>query len=234
MNTQPVNDKVFGKYRGKVQENVDPSQLGRIMVTVPAVLGEIMVWAMPCVPYAGPQEGFYAIPPMEANVWVEFEGGDINSPIWVGCFWGEGETPMPAEPMIKRFKTAGSELELNDIDGAGGVTLKTGPPAVEEPMSITMNAEGITLTNMVASILVNPELSKIAVGEVTITITEETGVSVSVAENNVLISPESIELVSGTATISMLEELIEIMVDAGTITVTPEMVLVNEGALSIL
>ena len=128
----------------------------------------------------------------------------------------------------------GWELELNDIDGAGGVTLKTGPPAVEEPMSITMNAEGITLTNMVASILVNPELSKIAVGEVTITITEETGVSVSVAENNVLISPESIELVSGTATISMLEELIEIMVDAGTITVTPEMVLVNEGALSIL
>ncbi|HEX6229566.1 MAG TPA: phage baseplate assembly protein V, partial [Solirubrobacterales bacterium] len=67
----------FGKYRGTVEQNLDPLQQGRLQVKVPAVLGDgTLSWAMPCVPYAGSQVGFYAVPPIGANVWVEFEGGD--------------------------------------------------------------------------------------------------------------------------------------------------------------
>ncbi|MCB1831203.1 MAG: baseplate assembly protein, partial [Gammaproteobacteria bacterium] len=65
----------FGKYRGSVENNVDPQMMGRIQVSVPAVLGDgTLSWAMPCVPYAGPGVGLFTLPPNGANVWVEFEG----------------------------------------------------------------------------------------------------------------------------------------------------------------
>lgn len=75
----------FGKYRGKVENNIDPMMMGRVQVSVPAVLGDGgLSWAMPCAPYAGSGVGFFAIPPTGANVWVEFEGGDPDYPIWSG------------------------------------------------------------------------------------------------------------------------------------------------------
>ena len=92
--------RYFGKYRGKVEYNLDPQQLGRVQVSCPAVLGEgSLSWAMPCAPYGGAGVGFFAIPPTGANVWVEFEGGDPDYPIYSGCFWGLGEVPAsPAVP----------------------------------------------------------------------------------------------------------------------------------------
>jgi hypothetical protein len=81
----------FGKYRGKVENNLDPQLQGRLQVSVPAVLGSgTLSWAMPNSPYAGAQEGFFAVPPTDSNVWIEFEGGDPDYPIWSGCFWGIG------------------------------------------------------------------------------------------------------------------------------------------------
>ena len=69
----------FGKYRGQVKNNIDPMQLGRIQVSVPRCSAMARSsWAMPCMPYAGPQVGFFALPPVGANVWVEFEAGDPN------------------------------------------------------------------------------------------------------------------------------------------------------------
>jgi uncharacterized protein involved in type VI secretion and phage assembly len=81
----------FGKYRGQVANNIDPMLLGRIQVKVPAVLGDgDLSWAMPCVPYAGASVGLFLVPPVGANVWVEFEAGDTDYPISSGCFWGVG------------------------------------------------------------------------------------------------------------------------------------------------
>ena len=138
-----MTDLFLSKYRGKVKINKDPMQLGRIQVSVPSVLGEgTQSWAMPCVPYAGSGVGFFAIPPVGANVWVEFEGGNLDYPIWSGCFWGAGEVPMPAIAEMKVLKTEMGTITLNDMPGVGGITIET-----ITGMKIEINEKGIEITN---------------------------------------------------------------------------------------
>ena len=134
----------FGKYRGKVEQNIDPLQQGRIIVSVPAVTGSgTLNWAMPSLPFAGNGVGFWAIPPKGANVWVEYEGGDPDYPIWSGCFWGVGEAPaMPALAELVVLKTKTCTLTLNDLPGIGGITIET-----SAGMKITMSATGLEITN---------------------------------------------------------------------------------------
>lgn len=148
----------YGKYRGQVENNVDPQQMGRIQVRVPAVLGEgSLSWALPCTPYAGSGVGFFAIPPVGANVWVEFEGGDPDYPIWSGCFWGLGEAPvLPALAFAKAWVTDSITLKLDDTPGVGGFTLEVNPPAVAVPVKLVCNAGGVELTHGAASIKLTP------------------------------------------------------------------------------
>ena len=148
----------FGKYRGKVENNIDPLLLGRCQVSVPAVLGDgSLSWALPCAPYAGAGVGLFLVPPVGANVWVEFEGGDTDYPIWSGCFWGVGEAPAtPAIPQMKVLKTDGVTLTISDLPGAGGLTIEVGPPVVPLPLKLVFNAGGIELTNGAASVKLSP------------------------------------------------------------------------------
>jgi uncharacterized protein involved in type VI secretion and phage assembly len=140
----------YGKYRGKVKNNIDPEQRGRMQVSVPSIFGDFSLnWAEPCVPYAGKQGCFYAIPPVDANVWVEFEGGNPEHPIWSGCFWGKSELPSqatqtPATIPHLLFQTSGkTTLLLSDAPGpTGGILLKTGTGA-----QISINDTGITISN---------------------------------------------------------------------------------------
>jgi len=137
----------FGKYRGKAESNLDPLLLGRLQVSVPAVLGaDRKSWAMPCTPYAGPGVGFFALPPVGANVWVEFEGGDPDYPIWSGCFWGNGEVPVkPAVAEIKMFKTESIAIIMNNHLDGGGLTIEVLPPVTPMPLKIVLDAQGIEL-----------------------------------------------------------------------------------------
>jgi hypothetical protein len=148
----------YGKYRGKVANNLDPMMQGRIQVTCPAVLGDGQLsWAMPSSPYAGPGVGFFAIPPNGANVWVEFEAGDPDYPIWTGCFWDAGQVPAsPAVPQLKVLKTDGLALTISDLPGAGGLTIEVTPPAVATPLKIALTSSGIELSNGAASIKLSP------------------------------------------------------------------------------
>ena len=109
-----VRSRYFGKYRGTVSDNADPTSRGRLKVRVPAVLGEAEVWAMPCVPYAGDGVGFYALPEPGTGVWVEFEAGDPSYPIWSGCFWADGELPDASDAAIKIWKTESLTLRIDD------------------------------------------------------------------------------------------------------------------------
>ncbi len=132
----------IGKYRGTVENNDDPQKQGRLQVSVPAVLGDSdLSWAMPCVPYAGPGVGFFAMPPVGANVWVEFEDGDQDYPIWSGCFWDEDDAPGdPATPETKILKTDVGTITIDDASGSGGITIET-----TDGMKIVMNSSGIEI-----------------------------------------------------------------------------------------
>lgn len=138
--TGETGAKVYGKYRGTVVNNVDPNQIGRVQVEVPAVYGSnTLNWAMPSVPYAGPNEGFYMIPSVGAKVWVEFEGGDIDAPIWSGCFWGQGESPGTV-PQTKILKTPVATVTLDEVNPSAPVVIET-----LAGDRITITATGITL-----------------------------------------------------------------------------------------
>ncbi len=150
--------KHYGKYRGKVATNSDPKELGRIQVTCPDVLGEgQMAWALPCTPYAGPGVGLFAVPPEGADVWVEFEGGDPDYPVWAGCFWSTGQVPaQPAVASTKMLKTDGLTLTVNDQSGAGGVTLEVSSPAVSVPMKLSLTSDGIEISTGSSSVKLDP------------------------------------------------------------------------------
>lgn len=115
-----VKGHFFGKYRGTVSDNDDPSSRGRIKVKVPAVLGSVEAWAMPCVPYAGSGVGFFSLPAVGTGVWVEFEAGDPSFPIWTGCFWADNELPDSGGAAIKIWKTDKVTIRIDD----GGDELK--------------------------------------------------------------------------------------------------------------
>jgi uncharacterized protein involved in type VI secretion and phage assembly len=140
-----MSDGFYGKYRGKVEANSDPMKLGRLQVSCPAVLGDgKSSWALPCTPYAGKGVGFWAIPPKGANIWVEFEAGDPDYPIWSGCFWGQDEAPSkPGTADVKVWKTDGVTLTLDDTQGSVAFTLELKSPALK----MTFDSKGIELKN---------------------------------------------------------------------------------------
>jgi uncharacterized protein involved in type VI secretion and phage assembly len=109
-----ISDRRFGKYRGKVVDNNDPTHRGRIRVRVDAIAGIEAFWAMPCVPYAGKNVGLFAVPPNETMVWIEFEQGDTTQPIWVGCFWADKEAPEGGDITRKVWKTDAITVVLDD------------------------------------------------------------------------------------------------------------------------
>ena len=143
-----MSEPFYGKYRGLVTDNADPLRTGRIRATVPDVLGTVESgWATPCAPVGGPGSGFFALPPVGASVWVEFEHGDPDYPVWVGSFWGSAAdfppTLLVSPPDVVMVVTPGGHsVTLSDLPGLGGITLKTSDGA-----SIAMTSLGITIDN---------------------------------------------------------------------------------------
>jgi Type VI secretion system/phage-baseplate injector OB domain len=147
----------YGKYRGTVLDNFDPEQKGRIIVQVADVLGLTpSTYAMPCVPAAGIQAGVFVVPPIGSQVWVEFEQGDPDYPIWTGGFWGlVADVPLlaltPPQPDIPLgqnivLQTTGQNM-LMVSDGpptpaTGGIVLKSTSGAM-----IVVNDSGIYISN---------------------------------------------------------------------------------------
>ena len=139
----------FGKYRGTVANTIDPEFRARLQAIVPDVLGtQPTTWAMPAAPYAGLGAGFVALPPVGAGVWIEFERGDPDFPIWSGSWWGSaGELPASAmQPGVNQITlvTPGKHaVVISDAPGpAGGVSLRTTSGA-----RITVSEAGIVIDN---------------------------------------------------------------------------------------
>ena len=141
----------YGKYRGTVINNIDPLQIGRIQAIVPDVAGFFpSSWAMPCVPVAGINMGMFTVPSIGASVWVEFERGDPDFPIWVGGYWGSAaETPLLAHSVLPGLAgitlqtTLKNGIVISDTPGpTGGIMIQTTLGAM-----ISVSDVGITISN---------------------------------------------------------------------------------------
>ena len=147
MSTTPL----YGKYRATVVNNVDPLQIGRVQVTVPDVAGLVpSTWAMPCVPVAGINTGLFTVPMIGSGVWIEFERGDADYPIWVGGYWGTvAEVPVLARAVppgvsgITLQTTLKNGLVISDVPGpTGGILIQTTTGAM-----ISVSDVGIIISN---------------------------------------------------------------------------------------
>jgi uncharacterized protein involved in type VI secretion and phage assembly len=179
----------YGKYRGIVADNDDPEQLGRVKVQVPSVLGEeVLGWALPCAAYGGDGNvGALFVPEIGAGVWVEFEEGCLECPIWVGTFWskpdGASELPksndaegaevdaLPSPPTRKVIKTRkGHTIQFEDKDGEESVLIvhRLGD---EQRNVIALTASGLTLLQRIDA----GKENRIELTETGITLTDLTG-----------------------------------------------------------
>jgi uncharacterized protein involved in type VI secretion and phage assembly len=131
----------------------------RIKAKVPSVLGvQETGWCMPCVPYAGPKTGFAFLPAEGSGVWIEFEGGDVSYPIWVGGYWREGEFPAGAAPNVRVIVTAApltlmfnddqSEITLSDPNGSTVTLGKSGIKlASGQNSSVVVSSSSVSVNN---------------------------------------------------------------------------------------
>jgi hypothetical protein len=138
--------RFYGKYRGVVLEALSGSDLGKLKVSVPDVLADQSAIAWPCVPFAGPDHGFVAIPEKDDGVWIEFEGGNPAQPIWVGCWWGSRDIPPQADTQVRCWVTTkGLAVVMDDDKKEISLQHPDGP-------SITLSSSGITLSTDSATI----------------------------------------------------------------------------------
>lgn len=151
MSEAPALTRYYGKYRGTVVNNLDPMQIGRIQAIVPDV-SEVSPnsWAMPCLPMAGINSGVFTVPPMGAGVWIEYEHGDPDRPIWVGGYWGSAaEVPVLSHLVTPPFDgltiqtTLKNGIVISDVPGpTGGIMLQTATGAM-----ISVSDVGIVISN---------------------------------------------------------------------------------------
>jgi uncharacterized protein involved in type VI secretion and phage assembly len=148
MNTDSDNPLFFGKFRGVVTNNQDPQSCGRIKARVPDMFGDDESgWAMPCAPFGGSKTGFFALPSVNAGVWIEFEGGDPDYPIWSGCWWGSPAEmppvllPAPGKKVVLQTE-GGNQITFDDSPGSGGILLET-----SGGQKIKLTANGIEIDN---------------------------------------------------------------------------------------
>lgn len=205
---EKLERRFYGKYRGFVVDNTDPEKLGRLKLRVPSVLGTEVVtgWASPCLPYGGDaNQGFLFIPEVDAGVWVEFEEGDLEFPIWVGSFWckpdGETELPKPndadgaeqgevQDPVTRKIiKTKkGHTIQLEDADGDEMVTI------IEASNSnvIKMDKDGITITD-------GANTNNILLDSAGITVEDKNGNVITMDSSSVTINSSAINIGDGAS-----------------------------------
>jgi hypothetical protein len=155
--------KFYGIYRAIVEDNDDPELQGRITVTVPDAGGPTpSTFVNPCVPIAGDQQGTFMVPQIGASVWIQFEAGDPDKPVWMGGSWPDPATvpkaaqlALPGQAIV--FQTSKQQLfMISDAPPlpmfepikpptppvTGGIILRSPSGAM-----IVVNDEGIFINN---------------------------------------------------------------------------------------
>ncbi|QQP98140.1 phage baseplate assembly protein V [Lysobacter enzymogenes] len=156
MSNASRNGQFPGLYRGTVTLNTDPEFRGRLLLMIPDVTTFVpSTWAEPCTPLAGPTGpgmGVYMVPTVGAAVWVMFEHGDVNKPVWMGCrFDTQADAPSmsklsnPLDPSIIISTVLQNQLIISDLPPTpltGGIVLQTTTGAM-----LVVNDSGIYIDN---------------------------------------------------------------------------------------
>jgi len=207
----------FGKYRGLVVDNDDPEKRARVTLRVPALLGDEAVshWAEPCLPFGGYQDqGLFMVPAIGAQVWVEFEAGDINHPIWTGTTWQQS-SDVPSEasdasPHIHQLKTSSGHILLfNDNEGEEEIKLFHKADA-----QLDINPDGvITLTDAAgSSVTLDAAGTKIEITDSNgnSMVMESSGTTVSDANGNEIVMAASGVTVSSSGTVNIEGSMVNV------------------------
>lgn len=226
----------YGKYRGKVVKNDDPLKRGRIMPSVPAILEGELTWAEPCVPYAGPRLGWFAIPPVGANVWIEFEAGDPNRPIWSGCFWGAEEANGPPPDATegeagdrKLFQT--DKVALVFDDKAQKLTLKVVTDDAGT-LKIEIDKGGIVL-NADSKVTATVSGEKVELKKTPCTVEVADAITLTKAAARLTVG-DSVKLENGAASAELASASIDLKNGASSVALSPATVNINNGALEVM
>jgi uncharacterized protein involved in type VI secretion and phage assembly len=253
-----LENRYYGKYRGVVIDNLDPQQLGRVRVWVPSLFPQdasadasglpgtddpiVSEWAWPCVPFGGlAEQGTFFVPENGAKVWVEYEEGNLDNPIWVGTFWsapgGTSEVPTEAkdmqdnDPKRRVLKTSsGHVLEFSDVDGHETVTIRHKDGAMlylDEHGSVTVgNKEGTFLylnAEHAEASMVDENGNNIRLGDSNVTLTNKdgsvvdvTGSAVQVVAKNVILRSDTVSLGEGAMEPAILGRTFAAMYDSHT------------------
>lgn len=125
-------DRLFyGKYRGFIRDVKDPEKKGRVRCQVPAVLGTELLtdWAWPCGAWYGGGEdyGDFKVPPVGSAVYVEFEAGDVNRPLWTAAWWGQKNKKNHVPKLARGERDETTELKGEDFFQSGDGSLHGQP-----------------------------------------------------------------------------------------------------------
>jgi len=159
-----AQSRYYGKYSGLVTDNNDPEELGRIKARVPAVLGDAETfWARPAVPFAGKGHGLVLLPEVDDGVWIEFEAGDLSSPIWSGAWWASGELPSDGGVGKRALVTSKGHKVILDEDGdivqlkhpgGGEITMTSTDITIKiGSAQIVLSATGVNINNGAFTVL---------------------------------------------------------------------------------
>jgi hypothetical protein len=147
-----------GKYKAFVRRNDDPENRGRLRCYCPQVMGSPddetrwLGWAEPCFPWIGGINTLDFGSPytkqqnggVEVGVWLEFEGGNPDFPVWVGT-WLPAPVATDPNAQLDLLAAAGnSGGSLLDHAPAGSNLAALNPPApiVGEQETRLMTKEG--------------------------------------------------------------------------------------------
>lgn len=179
-------NRFYGIYRGTVADNDDPDKRGRLKLIIPAVAGKEILdyWSESAGIYAGKNYGIVNIPKIGETVWVHFENGNAQYPIWMHGYFKKNVEDTNNYPERKLlYFSSGQKVFIDpkdkkiEIDNAGVKILidNYGISLVRKSKKVSLGGSGgsefsavkgetleTTLSNIITQIeLLNGEVIKI-------------------------------------------------------------------------
>lgn len=110
----------YSHYRGIVHDIKDPERANRLQLIIPDLTGDIPFedWAHPIGQYAGNSFGQQILPNVGDIVWVTFEQGNPEFPLWQHGYFGSKEKPsgelLDEEDSYWFISPKGHKVIIND------------------------------------------------------------------------------------------------------------------------